>query len=196
MGDPDRPHHARGRLWRPGGGAPGRPVGSPRQSRLPAQGLLRRRRGQGPPDREGRGRGQLRSDRHELQRRGGRQGGQRGHRRHAPLHHRTARALGAAAPPRARLRRIARLHRACLGVPDQRRSAGHPHLHRPARDLTGRRRPVGAAQPVPGGATRPGQLQRADELQHGAPAGDADAATPLRRSGRLLHGAADGLRRR
>ena len=73
-------------------------------------------------------------------------------------------------------------------VPREHRGGSDPHLHVAHRPAVRRPRGRCAAQPVHRLRHAARQRDRADALQHGEAAREADDAAPLRRARRLLHG--------
>ena len=114
--------------------------------------------------------------------------GTAGHRGHAAVHDRCDRVQRPDARRRADVRRLAVVRRPRRVVPREHRGGGDPHLQQSA-GRGGSRRPRRATRARrprrrPGAASR--QPQRGDALQHGAAAGEADAAATVRRARRLL----------
>ena len=195
LGQPDRVDDGRRRVRRPGRRQPRRPLGAPRPPHPAAQRLLRDRRRPGAADRPRRPRRQLRHHPDGVPDRDARQERRAGHRGVAAVHDRGARVqrAGPAARPRLRLRAGPSSSASRPSPPTSKCGPSTPSRRRTSRPAPAARPGAGAARRA-GGAAR--QLQRADVLQHGAAAREADAAAAPRRARRLLLADAARFRRR
>ena len=120
-----------------------------------------------------------------------RQGWRAGDRSDAPVHRRPAGVQRAPAPGRHRRGCHPHLHRAHQRLPRECRSRSHRDLHADRGRRSGDRRRTRRRAGRRHDARQ--QRHRGAAPQHGATAGEADDAAPVRRARRLLHHQHDGL---